>query len=165
MSRFNINDMIDEIVEEQRKKVKQAVKKAEGVAKKRIEEIIPEKMTGTYYGEYTPRFYKRTNQLGKSVGPYTETKESGNVFSLKIGIEDGSPFGPGAMNHSKRGKNAIKANEGIIFENFLGGIHPNAGGIGVDFQGTNIEDNVNDALDELIENELMPMIEREVNSF
>ena len=40
MSKFNINDMIDDIVEEQRKKINKAVKKAEGVAKKRIEERI-----------------------------------------------------------------------------------------------------------------------------
>jgi len=165
MSRFNINDMIDDIVEEQRKKVKNAVKKAEGFAKRRIEEIIPEKMVDTYYGEYDPRHYTRTRQLEKSVGPYAVVKESGNNLSLQIGVEDDSPFGPGAMNHVKRGKSKskIKPDENIIFENFLEGVHPNAGGIGNDFQGTNIEENVLDALDDLLENEIMPMIEREVN--
>ena len=162
MFKFEVNDMIDEYIAEQRKKVQKAVKKAEGVAKKRVEELIEEKMTDTYYGDYAPRYYKRTRQLGKSVGPYAEAKESGNVFSLKIGVEDESPFGSGAMSHSKRGKNPIKANEGTIFENFLSGIHPNGNGIGDDFQGTNIEENINQALDELIENELMPMIESEI---
>ena len=155
MSKFNVNDMIDDIVEEQRKKVKAAVKKAEFVAKKRIEELIPEKMTGVYYKEYNPRFYTRTGQLVNSVGPYAETKESGNVFSLNIGVEDESPFGPVAMTHRK-GK---KRTEQGIFEDFLAGIHPHGNGIGDDFQGTNIEENMNQALEDLIENELLPIIE------
>ena len=158
MSKFNINDMIDDIVEEQRKKINKAVKKAEGVAKKRIEELIPEKMTGVYYGEYYPKFYTRTDQLKKSVGPYAETKNSNNVVSLKIGVEDSSPYGPGAMKH--KGK---KVSEKKIFNNFLAGIHPNAYGIGNDLQGTNIEENIGRALDDLIENELIPMIDKEIN--
>lgn len=165
MSRFAINDMIDDIVEEQRKKVKQAVKKAKVVAKQRIEEIIPEKMVDTYYGEYTPKYYKRTMQLGNSVGPYAEVKESGNMISLSIGVEDDSPFGPGAMRHIKRGKSKkkIEADEEKIFENFLQGVHPNAVQ-GTDTEKwTNIEDNINEALDDLLENEIMPMIERAVN--
>jgi hypothetical protein len=155
MSRFNVNDMIDDIVKEQRKKVRAAVKKAETVAKKRIEELIPEKMTEVYYGEYDPRFYTRTNQLIKSVGPYAEIKESGNVFSLNLGVEDENPFGPGAMSHRK-GK---KRTEEGIFEDFLAGIHPHGLGIGSDFQGTNIEENMNQALEDLIDNELLPIIE------
>ena len=163
MSRFNVNDMIDDIVEKQRKKVYNAVLKAEKVAKQRIETLIPEKMagdkTGQYYDDYSPVGYRRTGQLGGSVGAYTSVTNSKGVVSLQLGVEDESPFGPMSMHH-KKGKGK-QADEEAIFENFLAGIHPNVYGLHQDFQGTNIEDNINQALDELLAKELMPMIERE----
>lgn len=161
MSKFQVNDMIDSIVDEQRRKIHNAVKHAESVAKRRIEEIIPVEMassdkTGAYYEDYTPKYYKRTGQLGNSVGAYAETRNIGGVISLQIGVEDESPFGPAAMHH--KGSKKRKPDEKVIFENFLSGVHPNVYGLGNDLQGTNIEENINRALDDLLEHEIIPMI-------
>ena len=154
-----INDKIDEIVEDRRKKIKQVIKDVELSAKKRIEEMIPEYMTEKYYSEYSPRFYTRTDQLINSVGPYTEVTDKNNVLILSIGVEDDSPYGARMMHH--KGK---RVNERKIQENFLSGIHPNAEGIGKDFQGTNIEENIKHALYDLVKNELKPMIESGINA-
>lgn len=150
-----VDDMVDDIVKEYRDKIRKAVKKAESVAKQKIEnEIIPT-ATDKYYEAYLePKYYDRTYQLKNSFGPYTKVKESGNVFSLKLGIEDENPFGPMVMSH--RGKTA---DENIIFSNFKAGIHPNVPTLHDELQGTNTVQYINNLLDELIENELMPLID------
>ena len=154
---FGIDDIIDEMVEEYRKKIKQAVKKAEVVARQRIENNIIPEIVGEYYGGYWPKYYWRQYQLYKSVGPYSEFKESGNVFSLKLGVEDESPYGPDTMAHSGK-----TVDNSIIFSNFLSGIHPNVPTLHSDLQGTNTVEYANSLLEELIENELMPMIDNAI---
>ena len=143
MSRFKINEDIDNIVNDYRKQVEQALIRAEKRIRVRMQEIIREDMLDDYYDGYTPKVYVRTFQLENSVGPYTELKSANNVFGLSFGIETDNPYGPGAMDHSeltliynRKGggdpwkRTYIKDNvdEKAIFENFLEGIHPNITG-------------------------------------
>lgn len=153
-----VNDVLDDVVDEYRAKIRNAIIKAESIAKQRIEnEIIPT-ATEKYYEAYLqPKYYDRTNQLKNSFGPYTKIKESGNIFSLKLGVEDENPFGPMAMSH--RGKTV---NENIIFSNFKAGIHPNVPTLHEELQGPNTVKYVNNLLDKLIENELVPLIDSEI---
>ena len=154
MSDFGIDDMVDEIVKEYREKIRQAVKRAEVIAREKIENDIIPNAVDEYYGGYSPKYYWRQYQLYKSLGPYSSLTESNNVFTLKIGVEDESPFGPDTMFH--RGKNVQNDK---IFDNFLDGKHPNVPTRGEDLHGTNTKVYVNALLDELIENELMPLID------
>lgn len=143
MARFKVNDMIDDIVNDYRKQVAQALKRAEQEIRVKMQEIIQEYMLDDYYQGYTPKLYVRIYQLEKSVGPYTELKEAGNTFGLAFGIDTDDPYGPGAMDHSeltvrysrkkrddpwkKTYDKTGKVDEEEIFENFLAGIHPNVG--------------------------------------
>lgn len=142
MARFKVNDMIDDIVDDYRKQVAQALKRAEQEIRIKMQEIIQEYMLDDYYYGYTPKLYVRIYQLEKSVGPYTKLKESGNVFGLGFGIDTDDPYGPGAMDHSeltvryeRKKKGGVwertyekdNVDEEAIFENFLAGIHPNVG--------------------------------------
>ena len=167
MSRFKINNQIDDIVDDYRKQVKQALQRAEQKVKVRMQEIIDEYMIGDYYGGYTPKVYIRTNQLPNSVGPYTELGELGNVFSISFGIDTDSPYGPGAMHHTryqqkKSGepcKHSYPANEQDIFDNFLAGIHPNVGPAGTG----NIRARVSEALDYFLDFEIEYIINNELS--
>ena len=167
MSRFRFNDAIDDIVEEYRSKVGQALKVAEQKIKVRMQEIIDEYMIDDYYGGYVPKVYIRTYQLGNSVGPYTQLNSSGNVFGLAFGIETDSPFGPCAMHHTryqtkKSGepcKHSYPASEEDIFENFLAGIHPNVGRAGT----SHIRARVQQALDYFLDFEAVDIVNGELN--
>jgi hypothetical protein len=167
MSRFKFNDEINDIVEEYRKQVGRALKVAEQKIRIRMKEIIQEYMLDDYYGGYEPKVYIRTNQLENSVGPYTELKSSGNVFGIAFGIETDSPFGPGAMHHTryqtkKSGepcKHSYPASEEDIFENFLAGIHPNVGRAGT----SHISARVQKALDYFLDFEAVDIVNNELN--
>lgn len=149
-----VGDLIDEIVNEYREKIRQAVKKAEPIARQKIEDNVIPKAVSQYYSEYWPEHYWRQYQLYKSLGPYSQFTEAGNVFSIKLGVEDESPYGSSAMSH--KGKNVDDAK---IFDNFLSGRHPNVPTLRENLQGTNTVEYVNKLLDELIENELIPIID------
>lgn len=146
MSKFKINDAIDDIVNEYRKQVGQALKRAEQKIKVRMQEIIQEDMLDDYYGGYTPKLYVRTYQLEKSVGPYTQLTDFDTGFNLSFGIDIDPPYGPSAMDHSILTLRYVRKNnsepwektydksgskypvkEEEIFNNFLEGIHPNVG--------------------------------------
>lgn len=167
MSRFKVNDMIDDIVDDYRKQVKQALQRAEKKVRVRMQEIIQEDMLDDYYNGYTPKVYVRIYQLEKSVGPYTELKEGGNVFALSFGIDDESPFGPSAMHHTryqrKRSgelcRHSYPANEEDIFENFLAGIHPNVGRAGT----SNIRARVKEQLNYFLDFEVADIINKELD--
>ena len=163
MSDLGIENIIEDAVNEYREKVKEAVKYAEVVARTKIEQDILPEIIGQYYYEYNPKYYKRQWQLYKSLGPYTLYKSSNNVFSLKIGIEDESPYGPEAMFHTKRNGNEVninsKVDNGEIFKNFLKGTHPNAPKRGEEWTGTNTVQYADSLLEDLIENELIPLID------
>ena len=145
MSQFKINDAIDDIVNEYRKQVGQALKRAEQKIRVRMQEIIQQDMLDDYYGGYTPKLYVRTYQLEKSVGPYTKLTDFNTGFNLSFGIDIDPPYGPSAMNHNGEGVLTLRyvrkksgtvweksydkfdADEEDIFNNFLEGIHPNVG--------------------------------------
>lgn len=40
-----------------------------------------------YYADYTPRIYKRTYSLKRSIKPYTKRVSSGDILELEVGIE------------------------------------------------------------------------------
>lgn len=178
MSRFKVNDMIDDIVNDYRKQVAQALKRAEQKVKVRMQEIIQEYMLDNYYNGYTPKMYVRIYQLQKSVGPYTELKDFNNIFALGFGIEDDEPYGYSAMDHSKyqikvtyqrKKKSGVwektyeyeddNVNEEYIFENFLAGIHPNVGPAGT----SNISERVNKALDYFLDFEVIDIVNKELD--
>lgn len=165
-----VDDTVDKIVEKYRSQIRQAFKKAEVVARQRIENNVIPEAVGQYYSEYWPKYYLRQYQLYKSLGPSSNFNESNNVFVLELSVIDDSPFGVSAMSHSsgdgsKYGpgasycSNKKNVNEGKIFDNFLSGIHPNVPKLKDEFQGTNTVDNLDKLLDDLIETELMPLID------
>ena len=178
MSRFKINDMIDDIVDDYRKQVAQALKRAEQKIKIRMKEIIQEYMLDDYYNGYSPKMYVRIHQLEKSVGPYTELKESGNVFGLSFGVDIDPPYGASAMDHSQYSINVVyqrkkkpgtwertytyqddDVNEEAIFENFLAGIHPNVGPANT----SNIRERVKKALDIFFDFEVVDIVNQELD--
>lgn len=145
MSKFKLNDAIDDIVNAYRKQLGQALKIAEQKIKVRMQEIIQEDMLDDYYNGYVPKLYVRTYQLEKSVGPYSKLTDFGTGFNLSFGIDVDPPYGPNAMNHNGEGVltlhyirkkdgmaceksyDKFDADEEKIFNNFLEGIHPNVG--------------------------------------
>lgn len=148
MSKFKMNDMLEDAVNDYRKQIEKALKRAEQRIRVRMQDIINEYMLDDYYNGYTPKMYVRIFQLQKSVGPYTEFGSKDNVFAIAFGIEDEeSPYGFGAMDHSnysikvtyhRKKKSGVwektynyhdeDVDEKDIFENFMAGIHPNAVG-------------------------------------
>ena len=173
MSRFKINDAIDDIVNDYRKQVWQALQRAEKIIRVRMQEIIQEDMLDDYYNGYTPKLYVRIYQLEKSVGPYTKLTDIGNNFNLSFGIDVDPPYGPSAMDHSvltlhytrKHGSEWVKSydkpdvDEEKIFANFLEGIHPNVGRAGT----SHIRERVKKHLDYFLSFEIDGIINSELN--
>ena len=177
MSRFKINDVIDDIVNDYRKQIGQALTRAEGKIKVCMEEIIQEYMIDDYYDGYTPKLYVRTYQLPRSVGPYTQLKESDNVFGLTFGIDTDTPYGHNAMNHSGEGALTLRytrkkkggvweksydkfdVDEEAIFENFLEGIHPNVGRA----NSSHIRERVKKRLDYFLSFEVANIVNKELD--
>ncbi|MCD8377892.1 MAG: hypothetical protein LUB59_03795 [Candidatus Gastranaerophilales bacterium] len=93
-----------------------------------------------YYGNYTPRKYKRLHELKTLANPVYEESSSGNMFTVTAGVE----YDPGAIagahksnswyhqsgsNWVDRYSRSDDQNNGIpeadwIFENFWAGTHP-----------------------------------------
>ena len=152
------NSMIDETVSELKQKAKKAMHGAEIKTQKKLMQMIEKDMLENYYAGYSPMYYRRTFQLDKSVTPKTRLNESQREISLDLGID----FYPDAMSHNPKPQflnfspSNIPADEGIIFENFLAGIHPNA----IGSSGTTpVQKAAEKAIDDFIDNELIPYIE------
>lgn len=181
MSRFKINDAIDDIVNDYRKQVWAALQRVEKIVKVRMQEIIQEDMLDDYYNGYTPKLYVRIYQLEKSVGPYVKLTDIGNNFNLAFGIDVDPPYGPSAMQHSGEGILTLRYTrktssepwqksydkivedkekfEKIIFENFLEGIHPNVGRAGT----SHIRERVKKHLDYFLDFEIEHIINCELD--
>lgn len=178
MSRFKVNDMIDDIVQEYRIEVGKALKRAETKIRNRLKNMIREYMIDDYYQGYEPVMYVRTHQLPKSVGPFVEVKEKGGVYIVGFGIDDEPPYGPSAMKHDKLILNVKyqrkkkggtwerkyvydndDADEETIFENFLAGIHPRVGRAG----SSHIEERINTALTIFFDFEVIDIITQEID--
>jgi hypothetical protein len=165
MSKFQLNEFAEEVQKEYQKKVEEALKRAEKILDKKIQLIINALMIKDYYEGYFPVEYHRTWQLPKSVAPYVGIGNEGGTFGITIGIDDEAPYGPDAMDHAyiskkstkKAGRNAKR--EEIIFEYFLAGIHPRVGRAGTSW----VEREVNDALDDLFDNELEDIVYKELD--
>ena len=179
MSKFRLNkaidamDAINDIVNDYRKQVEQALKRAEEKIRIRMQEIIQEDMLDDYYNGYTPKLYVRTYQLEKSVGPYTKLTDIGTGFKLIFGVETDSPYGPSAMEHntltlrytSKNGTTWEKSyeksdsDEEKIFENFLEGIHPNVGRA----NSSHIRERLHKHLDYFLDFEIINIVNSELD--
>lgn len=86
-----------------RRKVDKAFENAEKRCNRDIQKAI-KKMVGTYYSDYTPFVYQRTNQLKKSLAPYTELIISTQQYDYKLGTTVTDPIGNPLfmkMDHSK----------------------------------------------------------------
>ena len=173
MSKFKFNDAIDDIVNEYRKQVEQALKRAEEKIRVRMQEIIQEDMLDDYYNGYTPKLYVRTQQLENSVGPYSKLTDFGTGFNLSFGIEIDPPYGPSAMDHNiltlhyirknetswEKSYDKSDADEEKIFENFLEGIHPNVGRANTG----HIRERVHEHLDYFLDFEITDIVNRELD--
>ena len=100
MSRFRFNDAIDDIVEEYRSKVGQALKVAEQKIKVRMQEIIDEYMIDDYYGGYVPKVYINFRK------PDEKALDVITVAEAKQYLEEG---------HFAEGSMAPKIRAGIMF--------------------------------------------------
>ena len=165
MGKFQLNEFAEEIQKEYQKKVEEALKRVEKILDRKIQLIINEYMIRDYYEGYFPIKYNRTFQLPKSVAPYIGIGNADGTYGITIGIDIDAPYGPDAMNHayiSKKTKKQQPRNakrEKMIFEYFLAGIHPRVGRAGTSY----IEAEVNEALDDLFENELNQIVLKELS--
>ena len=157
----DIESIAQEVAAEYRAKTESAIERMKAQIKQRVEDIIQEDMIDNYYGGYYPKYYNRTNQLPKSVGAIVKSSPVANGYSLTFDAETDPPYGPGAMQHIKRGRSAKKIlpDEGLIFENFLEGIHPNVGPMGT----TNVREATNKSLDDLMD-EAVSIVEAELSA-
>lgn len=169
-----LSDILNDIEIEYQKKIEQAIKSAEPKIKAEMEKVIIEYMILNYYNGYSPKMYERTFQLPNSVGPYTDVASVGGLSSITFGVDTDSPYGPDAMNHNflaihvsykqkKTGRTVTKtyyydtntANEQIIFDNFMAGVHP-----GVGTMGTTPVYNITDKqLDKLLHGVIIDMLD------
>lgn len=164
MAKFQLNEFAEEVQKEYQQKVADALRRAERILDKKIQDIIQTMMIDDYYDGHSPRVYERTFQLPKSVAPYIGIDNIGGTFGITIGVDDEEPYGPSAMNHiriCKKRKRKAKENanrEKIIFEYFLSGIHPRVGRANTH----HIEEEVNKALDDLFDKELSDIVLKEL---
>ena len=121
-----------------------AVEAVKNAAKKTQKDILKEadNYLQRYYGNYTPKRYKRTHQLKNAIKPVLEDHSTGNGTSIEVGVEYNSGALKGYYSNSwyhKTGTHWIgrdsgdfdfdSQNNGIpepewILNNFLEGIHP-----------------------------------------
>ena len=96
-----------------------------------------------YYADYTPRIYKRTYSLKRSIKPYTQAQSRGGLITLEVGIEydysrlsgmyeSNSYYHQQGMIWYIRNSSGFYARDTIngtprpswILNNFLKGLHP-----------------------------------------
>lgn len=120
-----------------------AVEAVKNAAKKTQDDIIKEAddYLQRYYGNYTPKRYKRTHQLKNAIRPVIEDRSTGESVSVEVGVE----YDAGALKDAYKSNSRwhqsggawktvtnytdFSADNGIpepewIMNNFLEGVHP-----------------------------------------
>lgn len=171
-----LENMIDDIVKEDKKRIALAFEKIKKETEKKIREAIKIAMIDNYYYGYSPITYVRTGQLNNSVAPLIIDDSDNSGLSFSFGVKTSPPKGPKAMKHdkltvrvtNKKGEERLYTYtvkeynpklEEEIFGNFMQGIHPNAIPIGVTATPTtNVYEEINKALDLLLEDGIIDRI-------
>ena len=152
-----IDQMVKDLIEQDKKRIKEAFERIKKEVAKEIQVIIQRDMIDNYYDGYAPLIYNRTFQLPKAVAPLILDSSVGNTFQFDVGIK--LKDGEKKMSHNTltvtvKGKTYTYQNDGVdeeaIFENFLAGIHPNASPKGATgTPTTHVRDTAEAAIDNL----------------
>lgn len=140
MGKNNYSSVFDGILEDAEKIAKDKVKSA-GKEISRKMYSAAQKYVDEYYGNYTPRRYKRLHELKTLASPVYEESSSGSMFTVTAGVE----YNPGAIVGAHKSnswyhqsgdtwvdrfrRDSSSQSNGIpeanwIFENFWEGVHP-----------------------------------------
>ena len=167
-----IDQMVKDLIEQDKKRIKQAFEKIKKEVAKEIQMIIQRDMIDNYYNGYEPLVYNRTFQLSKSVAPLILDSSVGDTFQFDVGIK--LKGGEKKMSHNTltvtvKGRTYTYRNngvdEGIIFNNFLEGIHPNANPKGVtSTPTTHVRNTAEAAIDNLFTDGIIDKIVNDVFS-
>lgn len=137
-----LNGICQQIINDSVKIANDVIKKvAEETQSKMLDKA--EKTLKQYYAEYTPRSYRRTGSLKKTIMPYMIPSQGGGVSSFEIGVKYDSGALSGVYHsnsyyHKSGGAWVSRYDSGFdyngssngipqsswIFNNFLEGIHP-----------------------------------------
>lgn len=152
-----IDQMVKDLIEQDKKRIKEAFERIKKEVTKEIQTIIQRDMIDNYYNGYEPLIYNRTFQLPKSVAPLILDSSMGDTFQFDVGIK--LKDGEKKMSHDTltltvKGRTYTyhndDVNEEAIFENFLAGIHPNANSRGItETPTTNVRKTAEAAIDDL----------------
>lgn len=171
-----IENMIDNIVKEDKKRIELAFEQIKKKTEAKIRVAIQTAMIDNYYNGYDPLVYSRTGQLKKSVAPLIIDDSDNSGLRFTFGIKTSPPKGSKAMKHNKLTVQVTKKNgevnfhtydvedydpkiEKWIFDNFMMGIHPNANQKGItETPTTNVYKAINKALDSLLEDGIIDKI-------
>lgn len=161
-----IDQMVKDLIEQDKKRIKVAFERIKKEVEGEIKTIIQRDMIDNYYNGYEPLIYNRTFQLPKSVAPLILDSSVGDTFQFDVGIK--LQGGENKMSHNTltltvRGKTYTYSHEGadesMIFENFLNGIHPNTNAPVIP-----IREAAESALDNLFRNGIIDRIVNDVFS-
>lgn len=132
----------------------EVTKRANAEMKQLAREIV-----GDYYSGYTPRSYKRTNQLYNVLNGSASSEVNGDTWSITITFDSDPPYGASSMHHtrpiSKNGKHREPVDENAIFYSFMEGEHPSGYAEVPPTKSNNeavAEKDIEDILDEYSEN-------------
>ena len=135
-----LENMIDDIVKEDKKRIALAFERIKKETEKKIREAIKIAMIDNYYNGYDPIKYVRTSQLNKLTIRVTNKRGEERLYTYTV-----KEYNPKL--------------EEEIFGNFMQGIHPNAIPIGVTATPTtNVYEEINKALDFLLEDGIIDRI-------
>lgn len=172
----DIENMIDDIVKEDKKRIELAFEQIKKKTSAKISEAIRIYMLDNYYFGYDPFKYVRTGQLSKSVAPLIIDDSDNSGLQFSFGIKTSPPKGSKAMRHDHITLKVTKKNgeekfysyavknydpkiEEWIFQNFMEGIHPNAVEKGItETPTTNVYKAINKALDDLLNDGIIDKI-------
>lgn len=140
MAGQNIGGAFSDLLKDGKAIAVQAIKKAAHQAQ---DDVIKEAKNylQEYYGNYTPKQYKRTYRLKRAIMPYWADRSTGDHFSIEIGVQYNASALKGAYRsnsayHQSGGawipvvdKSEFSSDNGIpepewILNNFLYGVHP-----------------------------------------
>ena len=183
MAEKSIDDVFAEILKDSRAI---AVEVIESSAKNaQIDFLLKARsLVDKYYDNYTPRYYKRTNQLKKSIVPVFEgkTKKGSPEVTIRVGVEYDSTLLEGLYQSNSRwhqsgdtwkpvqdySEESFRSDYGVpepgwILDNFLKGYHPWAQNDG---ESTNklmkkfVEKEIDDILNGYIQSALMDALQK-----
>lgn len=167
-----IDQTVKDLIEQDKKRIKEAFERIKKEVKKEIQAIIQRDMLDNYYNGYEPLIYNRTFQLRESVSPLILDSSVGDTFQFDVGIK--LKDGEKKMSHNTltltvKGKTYTYRNDGVdeeaIFENFLDGVHPNANSKGITSTPTTHVYNTADmSIDHLFDNGIIDRIINDVFS-